>query len=631
MKKLSVMLLCVLLAVVLVIPAFAANETVFTVTANKASVAKGDEVTFTVNVSGANAFDLIGVQLAYDTDVFELVSGECSEIGATFADFTNGFAFAFKESVAFEGKIGQFTLRAKTGCPTTSKVSLETSLKLGTTKFKGTVNPASVAISGGHTYGNWASADAENHTRTCSDCGKTETVKHTWVDGDVLRQPTCAVEGQKKQTCDCGATKLASIPTNDAHTFDAGKVTTEPGCESAGEKTYTCTNGCGKKKTEAIKAIGHKYGEGVVTTEPGCETKGVKTYTCANGCGKPKTEEIKATGHNYDEGVITTKPGCETEGVKTYTCTKCDAKKTEKVASTGHKYGEGEVTTKPGCETEGEMTKTCINGCGKKKTEVIKPTGHTPAADAVVTQKPTCEKPGTMTGNCATCGVALTNKEIPALGHEYELSKTVDPTCETAGSKIYVCKNDASHTYQEPIAALGHTYGDWAEADEKEHKHTCATCGDVEKAAHTWDSGFVTKEATCAEEGEKLYTCTDKCGAKKTEVIPATGSHDADVYADNEDGKTHSATCACGEVITEEHAYLVNGDVIVKPTTSSEGQQEMLCVCGAKIVKTLPKLEGELDEVPKTGDITGQVVLFAFAIVATMTAAGYGMKRVFGK
>ena len=48
--------------------------------------------------------------------------------------------------------------------------------------------------------------------------------------------------------------------------------------------------------------------------------------------------------------------------------------------------------------------------------------------------------------------------------------------------------------------------------------------------SHAWDEGKVTKEATCTEAGEKLFTCT-KCGATKTEVIAAKG------HTYGEDGK----------------------------------------------------------------------------------------------
>ncbi|MGN1307917.1 MAG: 5'-nucleotidase C-terminal domain-containing protein, partial [Faecousia sp.] len=39
---------------------------------------------------------------------------------------------------------------------------------------------------------------------------------------------------------------------------------------------------------------------------------------------------------------------------------------------------------------------------------------------------------------------------------------------------------------------------------------------------HTWDEGKVTKEPTCTEEGEIVYTC-ERCGETKTETLPATG------------------------------------------------------------------------------------------------------------
>ena len=44
---------------------------------------------------------------------------------------------------------------------------------------------------------------------------------------------------------------------------------------------------------------------------------------------------------------------------------------------------------------------------------------------------------------------------------------------------------------------------------------------------HVWDTGTVTKQPTCSEEGFREYRCTI-CGATKTEKIPATGKPAAD-------------------------------------------------------------------------------------------------------
>ena len=513
MKKIGMLLICVLLVVALAVPAFAAGDTVFTVTANKSSVAAGDEVTFTVSVSGTNECKSLAVVVKYDADKFEMVGGQGTLAGTLLNTFdkNTGFASLFQAPTVPSGTVGTFTLKAKAGCGDATTVTVVPTVKNGNDVVASSGKGTSISFSGAHSYGEWAPDGDANHARTCSVCGSKATEAHAWVDGEITKAPTCAEEGAMNQSCACGATKVAAIAKTNDHDFD----------------------------------------EGVVTTEPGCETAGVKTFTCKNGCGETKTEEIAATG-------------------------------------------------------------------------------HTPAADAEVTKAPTCEEEGVMTGKCATCGKALENQAIAALGHDYELTAEVAPDCENAGSKTYVCKNDATHTYTDTVAALGHTYGNWAKVDDAEHAHTCATCGKEEKAAHAWDSGFVTKAPNCVEEGEKVYTCAD-CAAERTEVLPATGIHEGETYVDNLDEKTHTATCACGEVMIEDHAYVVEGDVLVKPSKTQEGKQEMLCACGAKTVKTLPKLQGELDDVPKTGDITAQIVGVVVAIAAVMTAAGYGLKRKFAK
>ena len=95
--------------------------------------------------------------------------------------------------------------------------------------------------------------------------------------------------------------------------------------------------------------------------------------------------------------------------------------------------------------------------------------------------------------------------------------------------------------------------------------HTCV-CGDsyvdtyVDALGHDWNDGAITTPATETEDGVKTYTCT-RCGATKTEVIPATGEETC------KHGHAHpeqkAATCTepgydrmicddCGKVIAEE-------------------------------------------------------------------------------
>ena len=59
---------------------------------------------------------------------------------------------------------------------------------------------------------------------------------------------------------------------------------------------------------------------------------------------------------------------------------------------------------------------------------------------------------------------------------------------------------------------------------------------------HTWDSGKVTKAATCTDAGIKTYICT-VCGEEKTEEIPATG-HQFEVYEAIEPTETEPGNIA---------------------------------------------------------------------------------------
>ena len=87
-----------------------------------------------------------------------------------------------------------------------------------------------------------------------------------------------------------------------------------------------------------------------------------------------------------------------------------------------------------------------------------------------------------------------------------EATETTAQKCTACG---YVIKEALGHT---------HNYGTVWNSDGTNHWHTCS-CGEVaNKAAHTWDAGTETKQATVDTEGEMTYTCT-ACSTKKTEPI----------------------------------------------------------------------------------------------------------------
>ena len=65
-----------------------------------------------------------------------------------------------------------------------------------------------------------------------------------------------------------------------------------------------------------------------------------------------------------------------------------------------------------------------------------------------------------------------------------------------------------------------HKWNDWTPVDGTNHTRTCQSCEEAEVAAHHFDDGAITKEATDVDPGTKTYTCTD-CGYTRTEEIPS--------------------------------------------------------------------------------------------------------------
>ena len=143
-----------------------------------------------------------------------------------------------------------------------------------------------------------------------------------------------------------------------------------------------------------------------------------------------------------------------------------------------------------------------------------------------------------------------------------------------------------------------HTYSEQWSHNDSEHWHTCtvADCDEViDKAAHTWDNGNITKEPTYTAKGEMTYTCT-VCKATKTEEI-ATTNH---IFSDKweSDDTYHWHKCInCDEISGKaEHSYNADGVCVcgyraipeeTPPTTLNELMQEGNEKYQALVVKTL--------------------------------------------
>ncbi len=272
----------------------------------------------------------------------------------------------------------------------------------------------------------------------------------------------------------------------------------------------------------------------------------------------------------------------------------------------------GELTYKPdeaaNCTGAGQKAHWFCNRCGLYYLIGDNDTvGEETTSDKVIipasphTLEPVAEKAATCTtgGNvaywkCSVCGAMFkdangsepTNEEsvkTPANGHSYSSEWSKDEN--NHWHECTVCHE------KEPDTEKPHDWKvvvkkDYAE-DSKQHEVQCSECGAfknedhegddittawerdkdnhwhvygcgtiMNKESHTWDTGKVTKAATCTEKGETTYTCS-KCGETKTEdtqMLPhTTVKTEAKAATCTEDGNNEYYVCKrCNNVFKDE-------------------------------------------------------------------------------
>ena len=332
-----------------------------------------------------------------------------------------------------------------------------------------------------------------------------------------------------------------------------------------------------KLGTRTVVKEGHKAVKDAAVAAT-CETAGKTEGSHCSVCGtvlKAQTT-VAALGHSWDGGKVTKAATCTAAGTKTYTCTRCKKTRTETIAATGHKVVK-DAAVAATCETAGKTEGSHCSVCGIiiKAQTIVATLGHS-WDGGKVTKAATCTTAGTKTYTCTRCKKTRT-ETIAATGHKAVKDAAVAATCETAG------KTEGSH---------------------------CSVCGTVLKSqtttaalGHSWDSGKVTKAATCTTAGTKTYTCT-RCKKTRTETIAATGHKvvkDAAVAATCETaGKTEGSHCSvCGTVLKAQTTTAALGHdygewkTIKAATYTEPGQAERVCRRNAshKEYRQLPILE----------------------------------------
>ena len=202
--------------------------------------------------------------------------------------------------------------------------------------------------------------------------------------------------------------------------------------------------------------------------------------------------------------------------------------------------------------------------------------------------------------------------------HNYRSVIRKNPTCVETGIMFYECK-DGDDSYEEEIPAIGHQHTELRNAREvicTEEGYTgdtyCKDCGTklssgttIAKTDHTWDSGKITKTATCKESGTKTYTCTS-CNTTKTEEIPATGNHQNTEFRNvkeatcAQEGYTGDTYCKdCGEKLSSGETiaktdHIWDSGRITKPATDTESGIKTYTCINCNTTRT--------EEIPATGE-----------------------------
>ncbi|MGN1099073.1 MAG: leucine-rich repeat protein [Christensenellales bacterium] len=364
-------------------------------------------------------------------------------------------------------------------------------------------------------------------------------------------------------------------------------------CETDGERIYTATVTLNNRqytatKTETLPKTGHSYGAPIWRWNNFYATV---TFPCANNGMHDLTFEPEIT----DE--VTSEPTCTTDGERLYTARiEFDGReytdtKTEKLQKTGHDYGKpewiwngfeatakfvcindanhvenltatvtSEVKSEATCTVDGEKVYTATVDWGYRqytdtKTEKLPKTGHAYG-------EPVWNWNGSEAKATFTCSNGASH--VDTFYATVTSKVTVQATCEVDGEKEYTAtitigNETYTATKTETLNRLGHSYGEpeWIwNGYEATAKFICTNDGDHVENMAASVTNEVTTEATCTEDGEKVYTASVTFGGKKytdtkIETLEHTG-HNCGV---------DKICTICGEPYsTEGLSYELNSD-----------------------------------------------------------------------
>ena len=525
--------------------------------------------------------------------------------------------------------------------------------------------PATCSVAGytGDTYCNMCFDQNNNHTFVSAG----EVIPptgHNWGDWTEEHGATCIVRGTLTRTCqNCGKTDTVSLLTDPAqHMADPVVQDIAPTCLEPGTSGRKVCPYCKAEVYHGttVPPVGHVWGEWIALSQSTCAAEGTEQRVCTV-CGSIENRKMPydPTVHTGRTRVSGAKnPGCDTVGYTGDTvCQGCSAilRYGETLPVRGHNFGVWVTVTVANCTTRGKEQRVCTV-CGDKESRDtdFAPDNHTGRTKTSGVKHPTCDTPGYMGDTvCAGCGELLAAGEaIPATGHVFGLWNTVsEATCSAQGRQERRCEvcgdtenrstdyDPDNHTGRlkvtgvriadcdsagytgdtvcygcgaiiengKVVPASGHDYGPWIVTTAPTctaqgiGERTCATCGNTEtnKLArtvdHNWGEWQTVTTADCCSQGKEERACIE-CGDKQTRttnIDPAvhtgktrmSGIKNADC---DSAGYTGDTVCSgCGVVLAKGETVPATGHdystwkVITAATCTAQGTSERTCsVCG---------------------------------------------------
>lgn len=323
-KKLTALLLSLLLILGSVPVAHAAGGLRVSIQASEKNVAPGDTVTFDIWVRGIDSsVGIMGVAMYLSvSDGLSVVSIEPLNVpsGWIYRTMSSPLAYGCGGYTVYYGgdmAVGRLTCTVDEDASGQLRVSMydEVVADGNMKRADFTSSNASVTVIRHEcaANGDWKQ-DENDHWHEC-ECGEVlDKAAHTYSDWSVETPATCTESGRKVRNCTvCGRREENEIPAG--HTdADGNRI-----CDACGE------NLCAE----------HEY-EQIVTREATCIEPGEMVYKCKQ-CGSiERSEEIPALEHNWEIQ-------SETEEMTVWTCTRCGETREEKKESAGDDAVQGDA------------------------------------------------------------------------------------------------------------------------------------------------------------------------------------------------------------------------------------------------------------------------------------------------